>query len=195
MVHNPNGGVSNPLVLLVGRVGYRLPYASGQSVQCSQGNNGSVDHNWSTLGGLMVYAYDLVDSISPTKAEVVAMKAGTVVNSLDNHLGQTTTFNWGNYITLQHASNEFSHYAHLSTGTFKVSVGHLVTQGTPLATVGDSGYAYSQYPGDHQGYHVHVQVTASNNINAQSVPFLFDDVYSSVGSLPGQATTGGRYTS
>jgi len=192
-VHNPDGGVSNPLILFVGLDGYKLPYPAHNKVYCSQGNNGAFDHNWSTLKGIMTYAYDFVDTTSATSnstAQVVAMKGGSIVNSNDAHKVQTPTYDWGNYITIQHGSNEYSHYAHLKTGTFKVTKNQYVTQGTPLATVGNSGYTLPKGG----GYHVHVEVTRTNNINAQSIPFLFDDVYSPSGSLPGQPVSGGSYT-
>ena len=158
---------------------------------CTQGNDGSVDHNWTTDKGVMAYAYDFVDQKSPTTASVVAMKAGTVVNVLDVKTGQTTSPSWGNYITIQHASNEFSHYAHLTTGTFKVKLNQAVTQGAVLAQVGNSGYTLPKGG----GYHVHVEATKTNDINAQSVPVLFDDVASPTGPFPGQPISSGTYTS
>ena len=43
---------------------------------------------------------------------------------------------FGNYITIDHGNGEFSHYAHLATGTVVVSNGEPVEQGQALAQCG-----------------------------------------------------------
>ena len=78
---------------------------------------------------------------------------------------------FGNYITIDHGNGEFSHYAHLASGTFVVKNGEHVEQGQALATAGNSGYTL----GEGGGYHVHVSVTRSLPISAMSVPFQFED--------------------
>lgn len=187
-VQNPNGRTSNSKILYVGLGGYKLPYPSGETWSSKQGNNGSVSHY-----GKLAYAYDL--SAGPNHC-VAAMRSGRVTTN-DRGLGQTTSASYGNYITIDHGNGEYSHYAHLTTGTFAVQNGQYVEQGQPLATVGNSGYAFSQTPGDGGGYHAHVHVTLSSDINAQSVPFLFDDVngHDPAGPPPGQVVQGGSYLS
>ena len=79
---------------------------------------------------------------------------------------------FGNYITIDHGNGEFSHYAHLATGTFVVRNGEHVEQGQALATAGNSGYTL----GEGGGYHVHVSVTRALPISSSSVPFQFEDL-------------------
>jgi hypothetical protein len=105
---------------------------------------------------------------------------GGVVHTFDtgqqqDHVHRT----FGNYITIDHGDGEYSHYAHLQTGTFLVTNGQRVVQGQPLATAGNSGYTF----GEGGGYHVHAHITRSFSISAQSIPFEFED-------LPGGARGG-----
>ena len=79
---------------------------------------------------------------------------------------------FGNYITIDHGNGEFSHYAHLASGTFVVKNGEHVEQGQALATAGNSGYTL----GEGGGYHVHVSVTRALPIASSSVPFQFEDL-------------------
>jgi hypothetical protein len=79
---------------------------------------------------------------------------------------------FGNYITIQHDNGEFSHYAHLATGTFLVKNGERVEAGYPLARVGNSGYTL----GEGGGFHVHVHVTKTMPISSPSIPFQFDEL-------------------
>ncbi len=79
---------------------------------------------------------------------------------------------FGNYITIDHGNGEFSHYAHLASGTFVVKNGERVEQGQALATAGNSGYTL----GEGGGYHVHVSVTRALPISSSSVPFQFEDL-------------------
>lgn len=183
-VQNPNGAVSRPRMLFVGLGGHKLPYQGGESWYCTQGNNetcGQCDHY-----GRPAYAYDFSAGANHC---VVAMKAGWV-HTNDNHIpGYSASQPYGNYVTVDTGDGYFDHYGHLTTGTFVVKDGQYVEQGQALATVGNSGHS--------SGYHVHVHVTKTDDIYAQSVPFLFDDVSSPEGSTPGQPTSEGRppYTS
>jgi hypothetical protein len=100
------------------------------------------------------------------------MRAG-IVHTHDFGMGQDhTRRTFGNYITIDHGDGEYSHYAHLATGTFVVRDGQHVEQGQALAMVGNSGYTL----GEGGGYHVHVQVTHGLSISSGSVPFRFDDL-------------------
>ena len=95
---------------------------------------------------------------------------------------------FGNYITIDHRNGEYSHYAHLASGTFVVSEGQHVEQGQALAVVGNSGYTL----GEGGGYHVHVHVTRSPSISAPSVPFQFEELR---GPVRGQMTVVSSNTS
>jgi murein DD-endopeptidase MepM/ murein hydrolase activator NlpD len=143
---------------------YRLPFPAGQRWVITQGPYGTFSH-W----GNSVHAWD----IAPVSGRcVVAMRAGTVhthdIGAVQSHSRRT----FGNYITIDHGDGEFSHYAHLASGTFLVRDGEHVEQGQPLAVVGNSGYTL----GEGGGYHVHVSVTHALPIASSSVPFQFEEL-------------------
>ncbi|MBI3681241.1 MAG: peptidoglycan DD-metalloendopeptidase family protein [Acidobacteria bacterium] len=152
--------LSAPARFLITTGGYRLPMPAGTAWHLSQPPYGMYSHWGSTL-----HAYD----IAPRgNACVVAMKAGTAF-TFDLGLGQTPHRRiFGNYITVQHDDGEFSHYAHLRSGAFRVQHGERVEQGQALAIAGNSGYSF--------GAHVHVQVTKSFAISSQSIPFTLEDL-------------------
>jgi hypothetical protein len=159
ILRNPDGALSSPARFVVSTGGgYRMPTLANERWRISQGPYGSYSH-W----GRSIHAYD----IAPIDARyVAAMRPGTVF-AHDLGYGQTPHLRiFGNYITLRHDDGEFSHYAHLKTGTFRVRTGDRVEAGQVLAEVGTSGYSF--------GRHVHVHITNSPSISAQSLPFQFD---------------------
>jgi murein DD-endopeptidase MepM/ murein hydrolase activator NlpD len=159
ILRNPDGSQSLPARFVVSSTsGYLMPVASGEHWRVSQGPYGSYSH-W----GRALHAYD----IAPLDGRyVTAMRAGTV-RAFDLGLGQTPNLRiFGNYVTIDHGDGEYSHYAHLKTGSFRVHTGDKVEPGQVLAEVGTSGYSF--------GRHVHVHVTKAASISAQSVPFRFD---------------------
>jgi hypothetical protein len=184
VLRNPDGALSLPARFVVSTTGgYRPPTAAGEQWRISQRPYGSYSH-W----GRSVHAYDF----APLGGQyVVAMRGGTVL-AHDLGLGQTPGLRiFGNYITIRHGDGEYSHYAHLRTGSFRVTTGQQVEAGQILAEVGNSGYSF--------GRHVHVHVTRSESISAMSVPFQFDDrptttVASAVRPAPAPAPTRPRWT-
>ncbi len=163
ILRNPDGAVSPPARFVVATTsGYQMPVLAAERWRISQRPYGSYSHF-----GRALHAYDLAPIASPGDAArwVAAMRAGTVF-AHDLGFGQTPNRRiFGNYITLRHDDGEFSHYAHLRTRTFRVRTGDRVEAGQPLAEVGNSGYSF--------GRHVHVHVTRTASISAQSVPFQF----------------------
>ncbi len=180
IVRNPGNVLSAPMPFVISTSGYKLPTVSGEPWVITQAPYGAFSH-W----GRTLHAYD----IAPRGGRcIVAMKAGTVhvhdVGARQDHQHRT----FGNYITIDHGDGEYSHYAHLATGTFVVSEGQHVEQGQALAIVGNSGYTL----GEGGGYHVHVQVTHSPAISSPSVPFQFEELK---GTPRGQLTVVSRNTS
>ena len=161
VVRNANGAVGQPArLLIVTQTGYKLPFAAGEPWQLSQGPYGGFSHFNRTL-----HAWD----IAPYSNRCVVAMRGGVAHTFDSGMGQNLrTHTFGNYITLEHDNGEFSHYAHLQTGTFRVKNGQKVEQGQALATAGTSGYSF--------GTHVHVQVTKAFAIHSLSIPFRFEDM-------------------
>jgi murein DD-endopeptidase MepM/ murein hydrolase activator NlpD len=164
IIRNSDGQVSRPVPFVIPIAGYKLPTIAGEPWIITQGPYGSVSHWGNTLHG-----YD----IAPRGGRcVVAMKAG-IAHVHDRGMSQNKkTRTFGNYITIDHGDGEYSHYAHLATGTFVVSEGERVEQGQALAVVGNSGYTL----GDGGGYHIHVQISRSLDIASWSVPFVFEDL-------------------
>ncbi|MEP7361877.1 MAG: M23 family metallopeptidase [Acidobacteriota bacterium] len=175
IVKNPDGRQSSPMRFLVSSPAeYKLPTPGGQLWTITQGPYGGFSHY-----GRSRHAWD----IAPKSGScIVAMRAG-VAHTFDLKLGQTPGRRiFGNYITVQHDDGEYSHYAHLRTGSFRVKEGERVVQGQPLATAGNSGYTVGQGGGQH----VHVHVTRALSISSPSLPFRFGD-------LPGLGYRGGKF--
>jgi Peptidase family M23 len=164
IVENSDLRMSRPMPFLIPTGGYKLPTAAGVPWVITQGPYGTFSH-W----GNSLHAFDIAPRAGSC---VVAMKAG-VAYTHDLGLQQDHRHHsFGNYITIDHGNGEFSHYAHLATGTFVVKNGERVEQGQALATAGNSGYTL----GEGGGYHVHVSVTRALPISSSSVPFQFEDL-------------------
>lgn len=161
VLKDPSDRVSNSARFVVATSNsYQLPLAAGVSWRITQSPNGGFSH-W----GRTAQAYD----IAPQGARCVVAMRGGIVHAFDHGYRQTPHLRiFGNYVTIQHDNGEYSHYAHLETGTFVVKTGQRVEQGQALAMAGNSGYSF--------GTHLHVQVTRSFAISSQSVPFEFEDL-------------------
>ena len=171
ILRNPDGKLSPPARFVISRGGYRLPTRAGEAWALTQGPYGSFSH-W----GRSLHAYD----IAPVGGSCVVAMRGGIVSAYDLGYGQTPNLRiFGNYITITHDNGEYSHYAHLRTGSFRVRTGQMVEQGQALATAGTSGYSF--------GTHVHVHVTRAHWISTNSIPFQFED-------LPAAARPGFRGT-
>jgi len=169
IVESPDQRMSRPMPFLIDTGGYKLPTASGVPWIVTQGPYGTFSH-W----GNSLHAFDIAPGSSTKSAGscVVAMKPG-IAYTHDLGLRQDHRHHsFGNYITIDHGNGEFSHYAHLASGTFVVKNGERVEQGQALATAGNSGYTL----GEGGGYHVHVSVTRALPITSASVPFQFEDL-------------------
>ncbi len=165
IVRNADGRISQPARLLIAAdTGYKLPLAAGEAWVIAQGPYGGFSHF-----GRTSQAWD----IAPINAKCVVAMRGGIAHTFDGGWGQTQHIrSFGNYITIAHDNGEFSHYAHLTTGSFQVTNGQRVEQGQAIAVVGNSGYTF----GAGGGHHIHAQVTREFSISAQSIPFRFDDL-------------------
>ena len=165
VVKNADGLQSAPARLLVASAqGYSLPTAAGEQWMITQGNYGGTSH-W----GRSLHAWDIAPLSLRSGGCVVAMREGTVHAFDRGEYQNSRGHSFGNFITIQHDNGEFSHYAHLRTGTFVVKTGQHVQAGQALATVGNSGHTL----GDGGGYHVHAHVTRAFPASSQSIPFSF----------------------
>lgn len=150
--------------VIASRESYKLPMPAGEPWILTQGPYGGFSHY-----GQSLHAYD----IAPMQGRCLVAMRGGVVHASDQGLAQNhATRTFGNYITIDHGDGEYSHYAHLASGSFVVHTGQRVMQGQALARVGNSGYTFPVGG----GHHVHVHVTRSFWISSPSVPFDFDDL-------------------
>ena len=75
----------------------------------------------------------------------------------------------GNLVVIEHASGEFSGYAHLKQGSVRVKVGDRLKQGDQIAQVGDTG--------DYYMAHLHFQISdRPDALHGRSLPFEFADI-------------------
>ncbi len=169
IVESPDQRMSRPAQFVIATDGYKLPTPAGVPWIVTQGPYGTFSH-W----GNSLHAFDIAPGSSKKSygSCVVAMKAGTAYTH-DLGLQQDHRHHsFGNYISIDHGNGEYSHYAHLASGTFVVKNGEHVEQGQALATAGNSGYTL----GEGGGYHVHVSVTRALPISSSSIPFQFEDL-------------------
>jgi murein DD-endopeptidase MepM/ murein hydrolase activator NlpD len=161
LLRSPDGRMSAPAPLeLASATGYHVPGVTGAAWRITQRPHGAFSH-W----GRSTYAWDL----APVENRLVAAMRAGVVTARDRGEGQNIrSRSFGNFISIDHGDGEYSHYAHLRTGTFLVRTGDRVEAGQPLAEVGNSGYSF--------GTHVHVHVTRAPQIAAQSIPFRFAEL-------------------
>ena len=114
VVRDTDGGTSAPARFTVSTAGgYQMP--TGESWVVTQGPNGTFSH-WNRSSN----AWD----IAPRQDRTVFAMRGGVVHTHDLGLRQTPRWrSFGNYISIDHGDGEYSHYAHLATGTFLVREG------------------------------------------------------------------------
>jgi len=75
----------------------------------------------------------------------------------------------GNYVVLEHASGEFSHYAHLKAGSVAVQAGETVRRGQSLGRLGSSGNSTEP--------HLHFQVTdGPHPLRSAAIPIRFEGI-------------------
>jgi len=168
VIKNADGAQSLPARLLIeSNHGYGLPIAGGEQWIITQGPYGGTSH-W----GRSLHAWDIAPVSMRSGGCVVAMRPG-IVHAFDRSERQNSRGrSFGNLITIEHEDGEFSHYAHLRTGTFVVRTGQRVEAGQALATVGNSGHTLGQGG----GYHVHAHVTRGFAAANQSIPFTYSNL-------------------
>ena len=102
-------------------------------------------------------------NIGVTGKTVVAVKAGTVVIStaLTNSSGGYRSY--GEYVVINHHDGTMTLYAHMLSGSRKVSTGQSVSQGQAIGTVGSTGNS--------TGTHLHFEVRI-NGSPVNPLPYL-----------------------
>ena len=89
-------------------------------------------------------------------SDILAAKDGVVLEA-------TYSSAYGYYIVISHGSGNSTMYAHMSKGTFRVSVGDHVTQGQVIGTTGSTGLS--------TGPHLHYEIR-ENGESIDPLPYL-----------------------
>ena len=156
-----------------------LPFAGKWTVW--QGWDGAWTHK-----GLWRYAYDFVIADEDGKTHrgegsrfedyhawnkpVLSPVRGRIAQTVDDLPdspigGADETNNWGNVVVIEESRGFFVELSHFAEKTIRVKKGDWVERGAVLGLCGNSGY--SPQP------HIHVQVQATGEIGAASLPFSF----------------------
>lgn len=108
---------------------------------------------------------------------VMAMQAETVAEDLDA-IG-------GNYVTIEHANSEYSHYLHLAAGSVKLKPGDAVEQGDVVGAIGQSGNSTEP--------HLHFQVTDGvDPFYSRGLPVSFSNITEMMDGARGEQLPSGR---
>lgn len=135
------------------------PFPTNRVVSALQGYSGwyNASHR-----GIDIWAVDENGKPSASlqyvgKYDVVAARAGTVIDVYDNtNCRDTTNVNdgcgggWGNHVIIKHTDGYYTVYAHMTAGTIGVVRGQKVEAGKYLGKVGSSGPS--------SGAHLHFEV-------------------------------------
>ena len=148
---------------------YRLPFETGTSRWCVQGNRSTFSHR-----GNHTYSYDF---LMPVGTPIVASRNGTVV---EVSVARKGIGNFpGNRIVIEHSDGTRCFYVHLEEEGSWLEVGDEVFQGQVIGRSGTTGR--SLYP------HLHIHVES----NGEGIPFTFCDL----GRHAGIPRVGFRYKS
>ena len=136
-----------------------LPWQSGKSFQCTQGNNNTFSHSKQ-----LAYAYDL----GLPAGEPILASAGGVISSYHDGTPGYVDASFGNFVIINHGDGTYALYAHMQNGSVSQFVhnnGQTIQQGDQIGRCGATGTAY--------GAHLHIQVMQSSVTSSQTVFFSF----------------------
>lgn len=140
---------------------YHLPFTRGNSYKLHQGYNGSFSHQ----------NENAIDFTMPIGSEVVAARAGTVIQVVDNNNENClnkSCMDFNNYITILHEDGTYAKYVHLDYKGAKVKIGDNVKQDDIIALSGNTGFS--------SGPHLHFEVNLpSDKKNTVATLFKIDD--------------------
>ena len=184
----------------------RFPELGYQTIQCpfsgervvTQGVNGKITHHhdWSYAldfevldrpGGRRAGSSDDLSDFYTFNTPVLAPEHGTVVKVVD-HIddGEPGTSdlanNWGNLVIIQLESGTYVKLCHLRNQSILVQQGSSVKVGDVIGFCGNSGR--SPVP------HLHLQVQASPQVGAATIPFRLRHYYEKNGQFLKYQTTG-----
>ena len=92
------------------------------------------------------------DMVGVSSWDIVAVEGGTVVQSRIVTDKTNLTWQWGNYVCIKTASDQYHYYCHMASRS--VEKGQTVTAGTKLGVMGSTGNS--------TGAHLHFEVRQSD---------------------------------
>jgi hypothetical protein len=140
-------------------VGYRLPWASGQTGTVTQIDTAATDH-LSQVDFLLADPGGDVYAAKP--GTVVFVKQGSIAN-FQIRPDLSDCWRKANAIVIQHGPEEFSWYVHIAYRSATVSVGQEVGYGARIARQGDTGYTCNADCSG-PGAHLHFMVSRHHDI-------------------------------
>ena len=130
--------------------GYTSPLPGRTKANITMGYQGYVGHTG-------------VDFACPGGTAILAVKSGTVVRSEGKRNGAGNYISYGEYIIIDHHDGTMTLYAHMQSGSRRVSPGQSVAQGDQIGSVGTTGNS--------SGNHLHFEVRI-NGKAVNPVPYL-----------------------
>jgi len=116
------------------------------------------------------------ESAEAFEARVAQMQAG--------FLAQSIYAAGGNFVSIEHANGEYSHYLHLAEGSVSLSVGDRVSQGQVIGRVGHSGNSTEP--------HLHFQLTdGPDPLYSRGLPIVFTNAVEMFDRLADQSPGSG----
>jgi murein DD-endopeptidase MepM/ murein hydrolase activator NlpD len=168
---------------------HNLPMKSFTLSQGGKSYPGVGNCRISTHTGNLSYAYDMQHTTNFAE-HILASAPGLVVKkeeSISCNSGdkgdaggadcpaydKNCTSLWGNYVIIEHASGEYTKYAHLQYNSVRVETGHQVCQGLHIANQGHTGNTCCEV--NKCGDHLHFQLQESADLNGKSKSIDFAD--------------------
>ncbi|MBI3039673.1 urea transporter [bacterium] len=128
----------------------------------------AVDEEQSRFRSTGIHADDYFTFNAPVRSPVYGVVSVVWDQVTDNSVGETNLREpWGNFVLIFSAGVYIGLY-HLKKGSIVVAPGQIVSIGTPIGKVGNSGR--SAQP------HLHLQIQLYPNAGAPNIPFMFQDV-------------------
>lgn len=146
---------------------YIMPFTLGNSYVVGQGNCTDGSHE---IGSDQAYAYDFD---MPIGSQIVASRAGVVVELQERFVDGNGTRGQENYIILEHYDKEVSGYYHLTKNGLIPVLGAQVAQGEVIATSGNTG--------DSTEPHLHFEVLKC--LDCDTIPINFSNTRLHVNGL------------
>ena len=127
-----------------------------------------------------------LDIVGLDSTDVIAIQDGVVMASTRvAYTGQSDrTYEWGNYVKVQHKDGTYAFYCHLASRSVKV--GQVVTKGTTIGVMGGTGKYDNSY-----SKHLHLEI---RNINNKATATCNTPIYTGIPNIAPNYIDGTSHT-